>query len=84
MSNIRMELSDRDLLMNMDWDPSYLRLLFKDDFNDNSNLWHSNVCDDELVKECVRVEHEPYCPITEDISLDDSTLCRAVEQIEEE
>ena len=81
-----MDMSDEYLCRNRDWDPSYLQLLFAEDFNDVTELWKSNVRDDELVTESIRVETEcqPYCPITEDISLDDSTLCEAVEKIEEE
>ena len=45
-------------------------------------MWSSNVTDSDLVQECERVEK--YCLIMEDISLDDSTLCQAVEIIEEE
>ena len=42
--------------------------------------------DSELVDASQKVEEkkEPYCPITEDISLDDQELCSAVEKIEEE
>ena len=43
-----MEVSDNYLLSNRDWDPSYLRLLFKDDFHDESELWKSNVTNEEL------------------------------------
>ena len=70
-----MELSD-------DWDPSYLKLLFNEDFHDFSDLWFSNVKDTELVLETEKVEC--YCPLTEDISLDDESICRVVEQIEHE
>ena len=79
-----MEVSDDILMGNRDWDPCYLRLLFEDDFHDVTELWKSNVRDEELVTETVRVEREKYCPITEDISLDDATLCSEVEKIEDE
>ena len=79
-----MDVSDSMLCRNGDWDPSYLGLLFDEDFNDVTELWKSNVGDQELICESDRVEREHYCPITEDISLDDSTLCTAVEKIEEE
>ena len=77
-----MELSDKTLWSNRDWDPSYLSELFKEDFYDFSNMWSSNVTDNEIITETEKVER--YCPITEDISLDDNVLCRAVEKIEEE
>ena len=79
-----MEVSDNMLKMNRDWDPSYLKQLFDEDFYDQGDLWKSNVCDDDLVNESFRVEREKYCPIIEDISMDDTTLCSAVEKIEEE
>ena len=77
-----MELCDNDLWTNRDWDPSYLQQLFSDEFYDYSDMWKSNVSDGELVKECERVDK--YCPIIEDISLYDDTLCSAVEKIESE
>ena len=49
-----------------------------------TELWKSNVADSVLVNETSRVERQPYCPVTEDISLDDQTLCSAVEKIEQE
>ena len=49
-----------------------------------TELWKSNVADSVLVNETSRVECQPYCPVTEDISLDDQTLCSAVEKIEQE
>ena len=79
-----MDISDDLLSSNRDWDPSYLRLLFDEDFNDMTELWKSNVADSVLVNETSRVEHQPYCPVIEDISLDDQTLCSAVEKIEQE
>ena len=79
-----MEVSDHLLVSNRDWDPSYLQLLFQEDFYDHSELWKSNVQDKELVTETARVERERYCPITEDISLDDEILYTGVEKIEEE
>ena len=81
-----MDVSDDLLLNNRDWDPSYLQLMFCDDFNDVTDLWKSNICDEDLITESVRVEsqRDPYCPVTEDISLDDTTLCQAVKKIEEE
>ena len=78
-----MEVSDRLMCANCDWDPSYLRQLFEEDFYEFSDLWvNSNVNDMELVQEADRMDK--YIPIVEDISLDDETLCSAVEKIEHE
>ena len=76
-----MEISDSSLLINRDWDPSYLSQLVGDQFND---LWNCgrDMNDKELVQNVERIEK--YCPIVEDISLDDQVLCTAVEKIEEE
>ena len=70
------------LLRNCDWDPSYLRQLFSQDFYEFSDFWSSNTNDKELVKEVEKVEK--YCPVVEDISIEDDILCTAVEKIEEE
>ena len=77
-----MDVSDGELLCNRDWDPSYLHSIFSSEFDDLLDLWDSSINDMELVKhvECV----EKYCPIVEDISMDDDTLCKAVEGIEKE
>ena len=77
-----MEVSDECFVENCDWDPSYLALLFSEEFNDFGDLWKSNVTDMELVSEVNKLE--AYCPIVEDISLEDEVLCTAVERIEEE
>ena len=77
-----MELPNIVFACNRDWDPSYLSEIFNQDFYEFKDHWESNVCDDELVQESNRVEH--YCPITQDISLDDELLCQAVEKVEEE
>ena len=77
-----MEVSDECFVENRDWDPSYLALLFSEEFNDFGDLWKSNVTDMELVSEVNKLE--AYCPIVEDISLEDEVLCTAVERIEEE
>ena len=77
-----MDLSDHMLITNRDWDPSYLKDIFAEDFNDYSELWESDIMDSEIVTEVNRLEH--YCPIVEDISLDDVTLSEAVEKIENE
>ena len=77
-----MDISDSLLSSNRDWDPSYLNEIFQEDFYEFSELWSSNVMDSELVQECNKIDI--YCPVTEDISLDDQTLCSAVEHIEKE
>ena len=77
-----MEDSDELLLENRDWDPLYLSSIFDSDFCDHSDLWINDMGDQELVGV---VEHlERYCPEVEDISLDESELCSAVEHIENE
>ena len=77
-----MELPDSCFWSNRDWDPSYLSDIFSQDFYCFDNLWNSNISDCELVKEVENMEK--YVPIVEDISIDDNTLCSAVEQIEEQ
>ena len=77
-----MDTTDYLMWMSRDWDPSYLADMFREDFDDYSELWKSNVADKELVEEAKKVEK--YTPIVEDISLDDDTLCTAVEKIEDE
>ena len=77
-----MDISDSDFISNTDWDPSYLRAIFDEDFVEFDELWNSDIMDSELVLEANKLEK--YCPITEDISLDDDTLCSAVESIEKE
>ena len=77
-----MEVSDRSLVENRDWDPCYLKDIFDVDFNDSSELWINDIDDMELVK--VANDVERYSPIVEDISMDDNELCKAVETIEEE
>ena len=71
-----------DLFDNLDWDPLYLSFIFLQDFNDMSDLWNCEVVSDRELLEVSETSH--YCPIVEDISMDDSTLCAAVEQIEKE
>ena len=44
-----MDLPDSLFSENLDWDPSYLSLLFKDDFYDFTELWRSNISDIDLV-----------------------------------
>ena len=47
-------------------------------------MWKSSeiVSDEELVGAFSNMELEKYCPEVEDISMDDDTLCSAVECIE--
>ena len=65
-----------------DTDPCYLKELVSQDFYDFRELWQNSVTDMELITAAETVDR--YCPIVEDISLDDSTLCKAVEEIEEQ
>ena len=77
-----MDSYDLFLSQNLDWDPSYLAMLFSEDFDDYTELWSSNVEDCELVQEMNKLDI--YSPITEDISMDDDSLLEAVEKIEYE
>ena len=79
-SVVEMELSDEFLLVNRDWDPNYLKELMDTEFHDFTEMWHSNVEDFELVNETEKVER--YCPVTEDISIDDETLSKALDDVE--
>ena len=75
-----MELPDSVFCVERDRDPTYLASIFDTDFCDYSDLWETDMEDNELVK----VADEIYCPVVEDISLDDNELCSAVEKIESE
>ena len=75
-----MEVSDNDLIGNCDWDLSYLSMIFNEDFNHYHNLWSSNMDDSELINAVEKLEI--YSPIVEDISMDNSTLYKAEEDIE--
>ena len=77
-----MELSDKLLCMNRDWDPSYLASICNVDFHDFSDLWVNEITDMELLE--ADTSYRKYCPVVEDISIEDSQLCLAVEQIEKE
>ena len=77
-----MDVPDGIYMRNRDWDPAYLLQIFSQDFHEFQDLWSTNVPDKDLVKEVEKVEK--YCPIVEDISMDDESLCVAVERIEEE
>ena len=57
-------------------------MLFNEDFNEFPHLWSSNVDDRDLVHAVEKLEI--YSAIVEDISMDDSTLCKAVEEIEDQ
>ena len=72
-------MDDESLLDNRDWDPEYLQKLFSQDFNNMSHLWYGGnyVTDKEISKVADR-----YCPIVEDISMDDEELRYQVEKIE--
>ena len=66
---------------NLDWDPSYLAQIFDVDLNDMSDLWsESDSSADTLLVE----EMDKYCPIVEDITIEDEVLCAAVENIKNE
>ena len=77
-----MDTFDYYLSRDKDWDPSYLAMLFSQDFNDFSDLRCSETSDTELVKEMEKLDI--YCPIVEDISMEDDVLVKAVEQIKYE
>ena len=72
-----MDVCESNLFHNRDWDPEYLKEIFCQDFDDFHYLWDSTVSDDQLATHMDR-----YCPVVEDISMDDETLCSAVEEIE--
>ena len=73
-----MEISDCDILENLDWDPVYLSQLFSEDFFDMSSLWN----DENFVPDGDLIKCDSYKPIVEDISMDDQELRSAVELIE--
>ena len=77
-----MELSDSLLCMNKDWDPVYLASICDVDFDDFTDLWVNELSDMELLE--VDTSYHKYSPVVEDISIEDSELCLAVEQIEKE
>ena len=79
---IKMNLLDRVFMANRDWDPCYLRYIFSQDFYEFRDLWLNGVSDQDMIKAVETVEL--YSPIVEDISLDNASLCEAVEQIERE
>ena len=70
-----MDVCNALLVQNHDWDPSYLSMLFSNDFWDYTKMWNSNVTDMELVHEVDKVE--AFSPIVE-------VLCSVVEKTEDE
>ena len=79
---VEMEVSDDILISNCDWDPCYLQEIFREEFINFSDHWNCHISDEDLNIEMDKIER--YCPITEDISLEDEVLCNAVEKIEDE
>ena len=77
-----MDVSDAVIWRNKDWDPSYLLDIFTEDFYNFDELWDNSLSDSDLVEVVSKMER--YCPVVEDISMDDEELCKAVEQIEYE
>ena len=77
-----MDVSDAVIWRNKDWDPSYLLDIFTEDFYNFDELWDNSLSDSDLVEGVSKMER--YCPVVEDISMDDEELCKAVEQIEYE
>ena len=77
-----MDVTDASLVCNRDWDPSYLSTISDVVSYDTADFLDSSISGMDLLSHVESVER--YCPIVEDISLDDETLCQAVEQIETE
>ena len=75
-----MDLCDQIFVTNRDWDPTYLRQIVAQDFYEFKELWQNSIGDGELVQAMEAADR--YTPMVEDISLDDTTLCKAVEEIE--
>ena len=75
-----MDIADRVFVTNLDWDPQYLMECVTQDFYDFTEHWQNCLSDKELIDR----EGPQYCPVVEDILLDDDTLYEAVEQIEHE
>ena len=70
---------------NRDWDPVYLAGIFDVEFEDLLDMWNSDgLSDSDLSVAMEAFEQEKYCPVVEDILMDDSTLCSAVKAIERE
>ena len=77
-----MDVPDCALVCNHDWDPSYLSTIFDSELEDLNDIFSDSISDMDLVEHVEQIEC--YCPVVEDILLDDVTLCQAVEQIEQE
>ena len=75
-------MEDSELIGNLDWDPAYLALIFDSDFEDMSELWNDSlsVSDSKIL----HAMDTKYCPIIEDITIDDDCLVSAIEAIENE
>ena len=63
--------SDQYLIENPDWNPEYLRTLFSHDFYDMNDHWNGTnfISDTDMCQ-----VNEKYCPIVQDISMDDDDL----------
>ena len=79
---VAMDIADRVFATNRDWDPHQLREIVMQDFYDFMELWQSEISDMELV--ALEGPSGSYCPVVEDMSLDDEGLYEAVAQIEQE
>ena len=79
-----MDVPDVCFVTNRDWDPSSLCDIMAYDWYDFNDHWKSNVTDEDLVKQVECLTIDKYSLLVEDISLDDETLCSAVEKIEHE
>ena len=76
------DLADRVFMVNYDWDPSYLRYIFSQDFFEFCELWSNGMGDQDMI--WAAEASERYCPVVENISLDNDTLYYAVAQIKNE
>ena len=79
-----MDIADRVFVTNLDWDPQYLMECVMQDFYDFTKHWQNCLSDKELIDGERPGPGSRYCPLVEDMSLDDDTLYEAVEQIEQE
>ena len=73
-----MDIADCVFVTNLDWDPQYLMECVTQDFYDFTEHWQNCLSDKELIDG--QRPGPQYCPVVEDISLDDDT----VQQIEHE
>ena len=79
-----MDIADHVFVTNLDWDPQYLMECVTQDFYDFTEHWQNCLSDKELIDGKRLGPGSWYCPLVEDISLNDDTLYEAVEQIEHE